>query len=193
MLQACPRLTHLSLTGVQAFHARDDLTRFCREAPPEFTHVQRDVFCVFSGEGVSRLRDYLNFKAEEARSVRPGEVDDDEISIEDENENGGVVVTVGGHAPAGMPVVVVGAGGQVVQTMYQHEAVEGDEDEDGIDGDDEQEGDASTVDVSAMTGSMQMTGLADPMPVDRPTPSPEQQQQHQQRRSSFNMNHDMTQ
>ena len=103
------------------------------------------------------------------------------------------MVTVGGHAPAGMPVVVVGAGGQVVQTMYQHEAVEGDEDEDGIDGDDEQEGDASTVDVSAMTGSMQMTGLADPMPIDRPTPSPEQQQQYQQRRNSFNMNHDMTQ
>lgn len=58
LLLNCPRLTHLSLTGVQAF-LRDDLTRFCREAPPEFTHVQRDVFCVFSGDGVVRLRDYL--------------------------------------------------------------------------------------------------------------------------------------
>lgn len=58
LLLNCPRLTHLSLTGVQAF-LRDDLTRFCREAPSEFTHVQRDVFCVFSGEGVERLRDYL--------------------------------------------------------------------------------------------------------------------------------------
>lgn len=58
LLLNCPRLTHLSLTGVQAF-LRDDLTRFCREAPTEFTHVQRDVFCVFSGEGVVRLRDYL--------------------------------------------------------------------------------------------------------------------------------------
>ena len=58
LLLNCPRLTHLSLTGVQAF-LRDDLTRFCREAPPEFTHVQRDVFCVFSGDGVERLRDYL--------------------------------------------------------------------------------------------------------------------------------------
>jgi len=58
LLLNCPRLTHLSLTGVQAF-LRDDLTRFCREAPTEFTHVQRDVFCVFSGDGVVRLRDYL--------------------------------------------------------------------------------------------------------------------------------------
>lgn len=58
LLLNCPRLTHLSLTGVQAF-LRDDLTRFCREAPTEFTHVQRDVFCVFSGDGVMKLRDYL--------------------------------------------------------------------------------------------------------------------------------------
>ncbi len=64
LLQYCPRLTHLSLTGVQAF-LREDLTRFCREAPPEFTHPQRDVFCVFSGEGVSRLREYLKRLAED--------------------------------------------------------------------------------------------------------------------------------
>ena len=51
-------MTHLSLTGVQAF-LREDLTRFCRDAPAEFTHPQRDVFCVFSGDGVQRLRDYL--------------------------------------------------------------------------------------------------------------------------------------
>lgn len=63
-MQYCPRLTHLSLTGVQAF-LREDLTRFCREAPPEFTHPQRDVFCVFSGEGVSRLRGYLKRLAED--------------------------------------------------------------------------------------------------------------------------------
>lgn len=64
LLQYCPRLTHLSLTGVQAF-LREDLTRFCRDAPPEFTHPQRDVFCVFSGEGVSRLREYLKRLAED--------------------------------------------------------------------------------------------------------------------------------
>jgi len=59
LLNNCPRLTHLSLTGVQAF-LRDDLTVFCREAPPEFNDTQRDVFCVFSGPGVSRLREHLN-------------------------------------------------------------------------------------------------------------------------------------
>ena len=32
LLSNCPRLTHLSLTGVQAF-LRDDITIFCREAP----------------------------------------------------------------------------------------------------------------------------------------------------------------
>lgn len=32
LLQHCPRLTHLSVTGVQAF-LREDITAFCREAP----------------------------------------------------------------------------------------------------------------------------------------------------------------
>lgn len=32
LLNACPRLTHLSLTGVQAF-LRHDLEQFCRDAP----------------------------------------------------------------------------------------------------------------------------------------------------------------
>lgn len=59
LLNNCPRLTHLSLTGVQAF-LREDLLVFCREAPPEFNEHQRDVFCVFSGNGVTRLRDHLN-------------------------------------------------------------------------------------------------------------------------------------
>ena len=59
LLNNCPRLTHLSLTGVQAF-LRDDLLVYCREAPPEFNEHQRDVFCVFSGVGVTRLRVFLN-------------------------------------------------------------------------------------------------------------------------------------
>ncbi len=77
------RLTHLSLTGVQAF-LREDLIVFCREAPPglssppalcppslmtraEFNEHQRDVFCVFSGVGVARLRGYLNADAPNRR------------------------------------------------------------------------------------------------------------------------------
>ena len=59
LLNNCPKLTHLSLTGVQAF-LRDELLAFCRDAPSEFNDHQRDVFCVFSGNGVGRLRDFLN-------------------------------------------------------------------------------------------------------------------------------------
>ncbi|KAL8638401.1 MAG: hypothetical protein Q9228_004446 [Teloschistes exilis] len=60
LLVRCPKLTHLSLTGVQAFFLREDLTAFCREPPQEFTEHQRHMFCVFSGPKVNRLRDYLN-------------------------------------------------------------------------------------------------------------------------------------
>ncbi|KIV78853.1 hypothetical protein PV11_06462 [Exophiala sideris] len=76
LLHNCPRLTHLSLTGVQAF-LREDLTRFCRDAPAEFTHPQRDVFCVFSGDGVQRLRDYLmRLAMEEAQREGREAIDD---------------------------------------------------------------------------------------------------------------------
>ena len=83
LLQFCPRLTHLSLTGVQAF-LREDLTRFCREAPPEFTHLQRDLFCVFSGDGVSRLREYLKRLAEDQE--REGRISRDEPGTYSEAE-----------------------------------------------------------------------------------------------------------
>ncbi|KAI1425265.1 hypothetical protein F5Y12DRAFT_385889 [Xylaria sp. FL1777] len=63
LLNCCPKLTHLSLTGVPAF-LRDDLDRFCREAPPDFTEHQRAVFCVFSGGGVAGLRSHLNTREE---------------------------------------------------------------------------------------------------------------------------------
>lgn len=59
LLQSCPKLTHLSLTGIQQFYNRDDLVAFCREAPAEFNDDQRVVFCVFSGDGVSKLRNHL--------------------------------------------------------------------------------------------------------------------------------------
>ncbi|KHJ35012.1 putative scf e3 ubiquitin ligase complex f-box protein grra [Erysiphe necator] len=59
LLNHCQKLTHLSLTGVQAF-LRQDLEKFCRDAPPEFTDHQRSVFCVFSGQGVVGLRQHLN-------------------------------------------------------------------------------------------------------------------------------------
>ncbi|KAK1622784.1 F-box domain-containing protein [Colletotrichum phormii] len=63
LLNYCPRLTHLSLTGVTAF-LREEFAEFCRPPPPEFTDHQRGVFCVFSGVGVTKLRDYLNTSPE---------------------------------------------------------------------------------------------------------------------------------
>lgn len=58
MLINCPRLTHLSLTGINEF-LRPDISGYCREPPPEFNDHQREVFCVFSGKGVGELREYL--------------------------------------------------------------------------------------------------------------------------------------
>lgn len=58
LLKAFPRLTHISLTGVTQF-LRHDITQFCREPPQEFNPHQKSIFCVFSGEGVTQLRNYL--------------------------------------------------------------------------------------------------------------------------------------
>ncbi|KAL4919308.1 hypothetical protein BDW62DRAFT_209791 [Aspergillus aurantiobrunneus] len=86
LLNSCPRLTHLSLTGVASF-LRDELTRFCRAAPEEFTRQQREVFCVFSGEGVNLLRDHLNREAAPQRDMNEATMyDDDEELDEDEGQ-----------------------------------------------------------------------------------------------------------
>ncbi|KAG7883650.1 hypothetical protein KL938_002887 [Ogataea parapolymorpha] len=58
LLKACPKLTHISLTGVSQF-LRPDITQFCREPPQEFNLHQKSIFCVFSGEGVAQLRNHL--------------------------------------------------------------------------------------------------------------------------------------
>ncbi|KAJ5894046.1 hypothetical protein N7495_005737 [Penicillium taxi] len=88
LVNKCPRLTHLSLTGVQPF-LRPNLTGFCRAAPEEFTEQQRDAFCVFSGEGVTNLRNYLNEQArhqQQQQSIDTVMWDDDE-EMEDEEGN----------------------------------------------------------------------------------------------------------
>lgn len=58
LLMACPKLSHLSLTAVPSF-LRPDITQFCRSPPSEFTANQRQIFCVFSGKGVHKLRHHL--------------------------------------------------------------------------------------------------------------------------------------
>lgn len=79
---------------------------FCREAPPEFTPQQRDVFCVFSGEGVSRLRDFLNHSTfRENNSITM--YDDAEEVDEDEGNATEVPHTHGGQT---------GASGEAQQT-----------------------------------------------------------------------------
>ena len=103
LLHNCLRLTHLSLTGVQAF-LHDDITRYCRDAPAEFTHPQRDVFCVFSGEGVHRLRSYLLHRA--AVEASRQEQDPEMEGLFEGNESPGADtmsdddVTVDGNEPA---------------------------------------------------------------------------------------------
>lgn len=88
LLKHCPKLTHLSLTGVQAF-LRDDLLSFCRDAPPEFNDHQRDVFCVFSGHGVARLREHLkaqNTYHSGSDSRTPSVVNGSEMGIDDPDD-----------------------------------------------------------------------------------------------------------
>lgn len=60
LLITCERLTHLSLTGVPVF-MRKEVQKFCREVPEEFSAGQRLMFCVFSGMGVKKLREYLEW------------------------------------------------------------------------------------------------------------------------------------
>ena len=60
LLNKLPRLTHLSLTGVSSFRT-SELQAFCRPAPREFNEHQARAFCVFSGNGISDLRRFLNF------------------------------------------------------------------------------------------------------------------------------------
>jgi F-box and leucine-rich repeat protein GRR1 len=122
-LNNCPKLTHLSLTGVQAF-LRDELLAYCREAPPEFNEHQRDVFCVFSGTGVARLREFLNDQKRREEAAGPGsvtssamedsdmvdvEIDDDQQSPDSDGSNTPVLnVDVHGQYPPGATPVVAG-------------------------------------------------------------------------------------
>lgn len=124
LLNNCPKLTHLSLTGVQAF-LRDELLAFCREAPPEFNEHQRDVFCVFSGPGVGRLREFLNQQkahqsADQALSVTTGGSDiGDGGSIMGDGSVAGVVGEAGEDENpdsdgVSTPVIAVDVGGNVM-------------------------------------------------------------------------------
>ena len=53
--------------------------------PLEFTEHQRNVFCVFSGEGVNRLRNYLNEDAGNIYDIE-GTMYDDHEPVDGEND-----------------------------------------------------------------------------------------------------------
>jgi F-box and leucine-rich repeat protein GRR1 len=131
LLKHCPKLTHLSLTGVQAF-LRDDLLSFCRDAPPEFNDHQRDVFCVFSGHGVARLREHLkaqNTYHQGSDSRTPSVVNGSEMGMDDpddQNIDSGsgtntpiMNVNVTGTHPPGMTPVAPGPASAHATALYQ--------------------------------------------------------------------------
>lgn len=81
LVNSCPRLTHLSLTGVSSF-MRHDLMRFCRMAPSDLTQHQQQVFCVYSGSGVLRLRECLNELALQTELQAAREREEDEEMVD---------------------------------------------------------------------------------------------------------------
>ncbi|KAL2794403.1 hypothetical protein BJX66DRAFT_325340 [Aspergillus keveii] len=99
LLNNCPRLTHLSLTGIASF-LREELTVFCREPPPEFTRQQREVFCVFSGEGVHHLREHINREAAPQRDMNEATMYDDDEEL-DEDEGQGYHIHLSGSCIGG--------------------------------------------------------------------------------------------
>lgn len=116
LLQKLLKLTHLSLTGVPAFR-RPELQQFCRDPPPvratqrngppnlidhllqDFNNSQRQAFCVYSGKGVSELREFLaelfNTITDEIAAQSGTEYDDEDEEVyghpmavvEDEDED----------------------------------------------------------------------------------------------------------
>ncbi|PWN26647.1 RNI-like protein [Jaminaea rosea] len=66
LLERLPKVTHISLTGVDSFR-RPDLQGMCRAPPEEFSAPQRENFCVYSGHGVVELQRFLRrvFESEE--------------------------------------------------------------------------------------------------------------------------------
>lgn len=82
---------------------------FCREAPPEFNEHQREVFCVFSGVGVSRLRIFLNTHGD--REDRGDYDGDGEGTMYNEAEDG----------DSGMRNVTQGTNGMQIDEMGDQE------------------------------------------------------------------------
>lgn len=120
LLQRLRNLTHLSLTGVPAFR-REDLQKFCRQPPKDFNHHQRSAFCVYSGNGVRELRNYLasifdNAHRSEAGASSPTS-SSVSISFDQDQEDTSVrhnsrISTVESPTTAPPPVAYMAGGGE---------------------------------------------------------------------------------
>lgn len=84
LLQSLTKLTHLSLTDVNAFK-RKDLRAFCRPAPSNFNETQRAQFCVYSGSGIENLRQYLAKKLSDFTMLPDADDEADSANLEDDD------------------------------------------------------------------------------------------------------------
>ncbi|KAG8218649.1 hypothetical protein J3R82DRAFT_4314 [Butyriboletus roseoflavus] len=85
LLQKLHKLTHLSLTGIPSFR-KPELQQFCRQPPQEFNMSQRLAFCVYSGNGVSKLRSFLTDLFNTITEDMNG--DDEETEYDDDFDEG---------------------------------------------------------------------------------------------------------
>ncbi|BGP45341.1 SCF ubiquitin ligase complex subunit [Rhodotorula kratochvilovae] len=108
MLQALPRVTHLSLTGVSSFRKRA-LQQFCRAPPKDFNDHQRRSFCVFSGRGVHDLRKFFRSLApvELQALALPDPPEDPDAALQQQL----LAARFGGAGAGGMPFLGGGGGG----------------------------------------------------------------------------------
>ncbi|KAI0065874.1 RNI-like protein, partial [Artomyces pyxidatus] len=81
LLQKLHKLNHLSLTGVPTFR-RQELQQFCRTPPTDFNTTQRAQFCVYSGDGVVKLRRYLMDLFNSITEIVPTDGEDESVDGE---------------------------------------------------------------------------------------------------------------
>jgi len=126
MLQKLLKLTHLSLTGIDVFR-KPEFQQFCRQPPSvstsnwpfgvlprlnpqqDFNSTQRAAFCVFSGKGIAKLREYLKERYThviEADGENDTDYDDDDDDVTRINTDN---TREAGHSSRPHPPVTPGA------------------------------------------------------------------------------------
>ncbi|KAF8812239.1 RNI-like protein [Phlegmacium glaucopus] len=85
LLQKLDRLRHLTATGIPSMR-RKGVQRFSEPTPPNYDPDQQAAYCVFSGENISRLRQFLDKedmrrREAEAKNVRFTTRSDDKLDL----------------------------------------------------------------------------------------------------------------